>query len=401
MRLRNLLAGLRRRWLLVVSALAVLVVCVPVTAIVANAPLRDFIYREVSYALLTDRLVGDERDPAQIALRLNEFIAENVYPGGGPVLDTNSWNDLVRGIGWCDQDAWMLGTLLATRDIHGKIVFLEGQGGAPQHTVAEVLLDGEWRVFDPLYGLAFHRTYGDLSRDPSSAIAHPVVQALPPATRTQLEAFFLKLYSNPEDPGRWTSLVVSKYGTRPRRAARAAVRLYVDLFGSWGANRIQDLYLGLLPDRLVALDDAIRVGNRPVFHTEEEDPALFLFYRARNYHLYGRADEAERLYGELVERHPSSYYAEKTAYFAAHLEWKLRRDPQAALDQFAAFIRRYPNSTWLPLAHDTLGGIYEELGDRSRAIEHYRVASANEWVHAASRLKELNFDAEGAQLRVP
>ena len=195
---------MRQRWTTFFAA-AVLVTALlgPFVSVLASASLRDFLYRELSYIMIADRVIGNERNPENVAKLLNDFVAENVYPQGGPVLDTNSWNDLLRGIGWCDQDAWLLGTLLATRDIHGRMLFLTGG-----HVVTEVFIDDDWRVFDPYYGLTYSSgsslaTYRDLTRAPALSISVPTVQALPTASRVYHERFISTLYSNPAEPTRW------------------------------------------------------------------------------------------------------------------------------------------------------------------------------------------------------
>lgn len=397
------LSVLRRRWVAVVAGLGVFGVLAAIAAVVASAPLRDYLYRDLSYILITDRIVGDETDPERIAVRLNEYIAESLYPSGGAVIDFNSWNDLVRGIGWCDQDAWALGTLLATRDIHGRMVFLEG--GRLEHTIAEVQLDGKWRVFDPLFDLTFRggeglATFDELTADPRTTIAHPAVQAIPAPSRTHLEEFLVGVYSHPDSADRWSSLLSARYESRPRYLVREVLRTYLAVFGDWGANRFQDLHLALLPDRLAALGDEAN-GTSPVFRSEAEDPALYMYHRARNYHLYSRPDEAERLYSEILVRYPDSWYADKSAYFMGQLEFKLRRQPNAALERLSAFFEKYPKSAWTPLAHDLMGAIYEELGDVPRAIEHYEVASPDHWVKAARRLAALRPSPDVAAAAIP
>lgn len=388
--------GGRVRWLLV--GVGLLAVLLPAAAVVASTSVRDYLYRELSYQVVTNRIVGQEQDPERIALRLNQFIAENVYPGNGPTLDTNAWNDLVRGVGWCDQDAWLLGTLLATRDIPGRFVMLNADTGGAVHTMAEVQLGGTWRVFDPLFGLVFPQngqngslaTLADLVRDPSVVTSHPAVQALPHEVRTKTQQFYADLLSSSsaKDPTRWAPLTDAKYGTRPRRAVRTALRIYLSLFGAWGANRFQDLHMALLPDRLPAFDAAMRAGNRPVLRTAAEDPALFLYFRARNYHLYERASDAERLYREIIDRYPDAFYAQMSDYFLGQLEFGLGQFQQA-LDQFSTALERYPNAGLGSQIHDAMGRIYEARGELDKAVEHYRLAQDDPMTTAAYRLAQL------------
>ncbi len=359
------------RWLTwkMFAAIAAVLVLMPVVAIAASGSLREFVYKELSYRLITDRVVRDEASAEQITSRLNEFIDENTYPGGGPVLDTNAWNDLVRGIGWCDQVSWMLGTLLSTKNIPGRIVFLNGHtsdtGEAVGHVMAEVYLDGEWRLFDPLYGLAFRTSTGrlatlaELSANWHLVSSQPKVRALPPQVRHQLEQFYEALFTDPNtrDPVRWAPLLAARRASPSRAMVQSALDVSWRLFGAPGAYTFQDVYLGLLPSRLPALD-ASESGNRPVFKTRSDDPALFLYYRARNYHLYERADLASRAYEDLIARYPASGYAEKASYFLGQVELRLRLDPAAAVKRFAAFLNKYPQSAWLAVVHRALGAAY-------------------------------------------
>ena len=386
------------RWLTwkMFAAIAAVLVLLPIVAIVASGSLREFVYKELSYRLITDRALRDEADAEHVALRLSEFIDENTYPGGGPALDTNAWNDLVRGIGWCDQVSWMLGTLLSTKNIPGRIVFLDGHtsdtGEAVGHVMAEVYLDGEWRLFDPLYGLVFRTSTGrlatlaELSADWHLVSSQPKVRALPPQARHQLEQFYEALFTSPtvRDPERWSSLLEVRRASRARAMVQTALDMSWRLFGAPGAYAFQDVYLGLLPSRLPALD-ASESGNRPVLKTRADDPALFLYYRARNYHLYERDDLASRAYEDLIARYLASGYAEKTSYFLGQVDLQLRRDPAAAVKRFAAFLDKYPQSSWLAVVHRALGAAYEALGDRDAANRQYLAASGDPYVGAAYR----------------
>jgi len=384
---------LLRQWAQRVTAVVVAAALLgPLVSVLASASLRDFLYRELSYIMIADRVIGNERNPENVAKLLNDFVAENVYPAGGPVLDTNSWNDLLRGVGWCDQDAWLLGTLLATRDIHGRILFLSGEEGG--HVVTEVFIDDDWRIFDPYYGMAFSSgsslaTYRDLTRAPALSISYPTVQALPTASRVYHERFISTLYSNPAEPTRWGSLLTEKYGSTSRWAVRLALRTYLRIFGIWGAHRAQDLYLALHPDELVAFNETVLNWSRPNFSAEADAPALFLYHRARNYHLYARADHAEALYQQILAEHSGSYFAEHSRYFLGVLYFQLNEQPDEAAAQLEIFIREYPDSAWIRLAHDTLGMIYEELGAFSRAAEHYKKAAHDATLTAAVRLEAL------------
>jgi len=73
-------------------------------------------------------------------------------------IDSNPFNDLVRGIGWCDQKSWLVQTILDRRGIKSRLMMF------PCHTLLEVV-DGErLRYLDPAFNCeVFYNNgkYGD------------------------------------------------------------------------------------------------------------------------------------------------------------------------------------------------------------------------------------------------
>ena len=364
-----------------------------------SASLRSYLYRQMSFQLLADRIVGDDEvSPEEITIRIAEYVEESLYPAGGPVLDTNAWNDLVRGIAWCDQHVWLMSTLLSKKDIAGRMVFFLDEG---KHVIGEVFLEDEWRAIDPLYGFVFRRpgdnalpTVAELSEDPAIVFDNERVRALPVEARRNVAKLFAQMLPVTTEPSRWSSLLEIQNASVSRRIVDRTIRLVLSLFGEWPAYRFQDLFLGLLPDRLVALDSSAAGSNRPIFHHRSEDPALFLYYKARNYHLYERDVRAEQHYRELLARYPESPYAEKSEFFLGSLSLQIRRDYPAAVDQLSRFLTRHPDSDWSPIAHYLLGRAYEELGNVDMLLQHYRRVSSDPYVGAAYRLAQLNFKPE-------
>lgn len=404
--LNNLVRWVRKRTLVLFLLVAMVPFAAMAGVVLLSPGVREYLYREVSYQLLANRIAGNETDPERIALRIAVYIEENLYPGGGPVLDTTSWTDLVRGIGWCDQDDWILATLLSKKNIHARFVMLKDKQGSSPHTMAEVYLGGQWRVFDPLYGLVFRNsrdqslaTMSDLSENPSIIFDNPRIRALPQEARRKVEEFFSRMFPIPKEPVRWASLLEMKNKSLPRRTVNSAIGLSLSLFGHGVAYLVQDLYLGMLPNRLIALDRGIKSGYRPLTITKSEDPALFLYYKARNYHLYERVTLAEKFYKEIILRYPESPYAEKSSYFLGDLNLRVIRDYPAAVSHLADFLNRYPGSSWTSRAQYSLGLAYERMGNLEEAQRHYTAASSDPYVAAAHRLVQLGLEAGHGQIR--
>lgn len=397
----NRVVGWVRKRKLVISILAVTIaLALPASAILLSQSLREYLYREISYQLLADRIAGNETDPEKIAMRINDFVHESLYPSGGPVLDVTSWNDLVRGIGWCDQDDWTLATLLSKKNIHARFAMLKDKQGSSPHTMAEVYLGEQWRVFDPLYGLVFRSsrdqslaTMSDLSENPSRIFDNPRIRALPEKSRRKVEELFSRVFPIPKEPVRWAPLLLMKNRSLVRQTVNNVIGLSLSLFGPRAAYLVQDLYLGMLPNRLIALDRGIKSGSGPVTLTKSEDPALFLYYKARNHHLYERATLAEKFYKEIILRYPESPYAEKSSFFLGDLNLRVIRDYPAAVSHLADFLNRYPGSNWTSRAQYLLGLAYETMGNLEEAQRHYTAASSDPYVAAAHRLVELGLES--------
>ena len=70
----------------------------------------------------------------------------NAASGYG-VVDKNSFNDLIRGIGWCDQQGFLLMNLLNKAGIEKTRL-----RDVKNHTYSEVFFDDKWIIADPFYG---------------------------------------------------------------------------------------------------------------------------------------------------------------------------------------------------------------------------------------------------------
>ena len=107
--------------------------------------LREWVYRETSYRFILDSILNSlpaSHEPIAVTTAIADYVHEQTYPGGDVVVDTDSWTHLVRGIGWCDQKGWTIGTLLALQGIHSRLVMLRDKRGVVRHTVLEVFLNG-------------------------------------------------------------------------------------------------------------------------------------------------------------------------------------------------------------------------------------------------------------------
>ena len=75
------------------------------------------------------------------------------------------WSETSRAVrlggGFCSQHAIVLNNLLRKQDIDSRILALQG------HVVNEVLVNGEWNVYDSDYNITFDTTLQNLENNPS------------------------------------------------------------------------------------------------------------------------------------------------------------------------------------------------------------------------------------------
>jgi len=137
----------------------------PFAMLLGPERLRDYIHRELIYKVITAKLTQGGKQDRQNALRLMDFVESHVlpHPAGSPVIDKHPLNDLVRGMGACDQMANTLITLARKGGIKGRLIFLYGYDSVSHHSVCDLYIDGKFRIFDPFIGSVFVDKEGDMA----------------------------------------------------------------------------------------------------------------------------------------------------------------------------------------------------------------------------------------------
>lgn len=379
------------RWIKFLGWVAALA-AVGIAALTACPALRDYLYREGSYAVLLKRVASAERDPVRLTRQTVRAVHEILYPGGGPVIDTDAWTDLVRGIGWCDQQDWVVGTLLALRGVRGRLVMLDDESGVSGHTVMEAYLNGDWRVVDPLYGLMFTRPDGalatreDLSRDLTPLAQHPIVQQMAPVAREQVMKQYAALFPLRMEPTVWSSVLDSRSVSRPKAwLARAAQRAWTLGGPAWSAA-LQDLYF-LWPVSLDQLSKDMARERTDRTSTREIRRAYRWYVRARNYHLYGRYRKAAAWYQRVIAAYPQLSVADRSAAWLGLAQLDAG-DRTAALHTFQQFLRDRPDDGWRSRVLDGLARADEGQAARQPASDIVAQALEDPYIPTAQRLAD-------------
>src|SRR5262245_58543294 len=111
----------------------------------------DVFHREMIYMSIVDRFAPANETPLQQSEHLFHFDQTQAFDiKNYPTVYATPLTPLIRGVGWCDQQAGLLTTLLRRRNIPGRVLALFMKEGQPSnHSVAEALIQGRWILLDP------------------------------------------------------------------------------------------------------------------------------------------------------------------------------------------------------------------------------------------------------------
>jgi tetratricopeptide (TPR) repeat protein len=332
-----------RIFLIGLLALVVLFATPPLALLAAPKRLRDHAYREMAYRVIANEATRDATDELQIVESLLAFVSEHEtsLTGAAPI-DATVLDDLVRGIGFCDQQSWGLSTLLAAKGIPAVMLMLRGHDEISRHSVTSVYVAGKWRIVDPLYDLVFFAqpkepaSFEDLARpDRRAALTGPKRAAIQRYDPAFLQRYFA-LFDPVHAPVRWHPDTKDA----KRRVVSKVMNLYLRM-GNGFAYRFQDAWLR---------------GQ------SYETPEAELFLRARHYDLFSRRDLALAHYRRLIAEYPNSSHAEDGLYFMARLLSDQGRGSEA-VEAYDLLLRRFgEQGKWAILAHHLKGRALEDEG---------------------------------------
>jgi hypothetical protein len=293
---------------------------VVLAAIGVRLGLHHVLYRALLYTVVSQRATRSASSQADVVQRLNDFVYLNVRtPEHAPVLDDTAADTLVRGFSYCDSAVLLFTRLLQEQSIPSRMTFLSPAQDAPSpHTIAEVFVDGAWRVFDTYYDF-IPRLPDGRAATIADLIAHP--ELLGPS-RSEVD-WYRAAYP----------VVESDVPPQPWRTVAGLVRRLPDGV----IDRFQDLYLMLPPPTYTT-----KAGAALSFGS----PDGRLYFRARNYHVFQRTAEAAAAYSQLVRDYPASPFVDSARYELGQLDLTQAQDPAAAAGQFASLLQVHPDTPW-------------------------------------------------------
>ena len=307
-------------------------------------------YERVMFQWFGDQIIQGESSQQEAVVRLLAAIHDRIRfpPPEKTIQDVEPLEIWAKGQGFCDQQANVLAQVVRTIPLDVRLSFLRDGRGTSPHSIAEVYLDGAWRIADPTLGVPILNHQGQLAtreevaEDPSLLTENSYVLALVAMGSTTDFAEIARWYQQ-------TPIIFNTWrGKRKAWMDRCPRPL-----GRWIVYRIQDVSWFFL----VLHYDPSR-WQRELLH-------------ARHYAMASRMAEAERLYLRLIRFADEPQVREDAKFFLARL-YKHQERRHEALIVLSELVHEHPGVGWSAYAELAIGQLHEALGHPDQALQAYR-----------------------------
>ena len=295
-------------------------------------------YNGITYWHVSNEITGGEDDYIKKLVALNDYVHQNVVRGDYfEVQDLTPLEVLTRGIGFCDQVAHLYIRLIEPLDIRGYLIFLrenpDGTGASP-HSVALLTSQTKLRlhkfsdiaaegiIVDPYQGVIYKNSFGN-----PATFADICSGDIPESQNKYFnDNITHDLYCN--EGQIFLSNTPLSQDSRKRRIfyryilpvlPKSAIYVYQDL--------VMDKYYGKIFD----------------------ERSEFLYFKARNYHVYNRLSEAQKIYEAIVSTSTNDELVAKSLFFGG-LAYMQAGESDKARKKFEIIIKDHADSPWLSIA---------------------------------------------------
>jgi len=310
-------------------------------------------YNGISFYYIATKLTGNEKNTLKKLEILLSYMKENVFCGGGfQVKDLPPLENLIRGLAWCDQASHLYLRLLEPLDIRGYLLFLndkkDGTGSSP-HSVAAITIGRKDMldfpsitrhgvIVDGEQGVLFKNTSGE-SATFSDICDHDILESQ--------RKYFI-------EGANWYDLYCNKarvfLSNTPISKDNLRRRIFYRLIFPLIPEKLIHIYQDMVMDKY---HGETFIGDLDL--AKEID---FRYFKARNYHIYGRFEEADELYSYVIENSSDDTMKSGCLFFKGMMGFSAGEFEKAEKD-FKKITERYPGSAWAPLAGKWLQKIHD------------------------------------------
>jgi tetratricopeptide (TPR) repeat protein len=351
-------------------------------AMLANKSTAYFAYKEITYKTMADRIACGSKAPEETALRIGEYFHRYLFtPYGAKAVDKDTYNDLIRGIAYCDQKAWGMSAFLAKKGIDNRMIMTVNPNGQSNHTALEADIGGKWRYLDPQYALVMRKkggepvSYLEVCENPSLLVDSPRMRLMRKVCPGEFEAVSRYLarnaYNRGSRPVIWNSPGRSKGNIK--RAISRVLDAYVTLFGRRFSYLYQDAYMG-------------------IYSAEGGHNTDYLL--ARNYDIFGRYDRSVYYYRRFLESSPSDENRYPAMMYLSII-YTNNGDHKAAIEILRIMMADPESSEWAPYGYYWLGYNYEAQNDVGKSADCYRasIMESAKSEEPSAKIKLLELDS--------
>ena len=136
----------------------IIIMALPFSLLLGPGRLKYYLHRELVYKAITDKVTAGSKADRDKAMKLMDYAYLHVPSNlqlDKEIVDKHPLNDLLRGLGECDQIANTLITLARKARIKGRLIFLRGHRDSSRHSLCDLHVEGDFRIFDPTFNWVF------------------------------------------------------------------------------------------------------------------------------------------------------------------------------------------------------------------------------------------------------
>ena len=346
---------------------------------------------------VTNRVTAGAKTPRQKADLLFDWVTTNIRSNTDPVEGdppAGPWAILMRGYGVCDRTAWTFVTLAQQAGLNANIIYLRDPDDPKKtspHTIATVLINGKWILFDTYGGFQLTDKAGK-ALDMDAVLDNP--ESLDPYLaineRYPIQAKYFKkatvyLTLNPAAIlprmrllGQTMSQELSSASSLPI-LHQSLGREFLTLIDPAGKAKADGGKGYSFPHVFEKHKYEADIWPYPFKLAREEKPGFEYFrglpkklaenklYReTRFHHVLGNYDKAVKAYDSLISeggavKEPSLFYKGLCLLDSGKLG-----EASKALE---IYLKEYSKGLWLNQARFVLGKIHLKTDDRDKAAE--------------------------------
>lgn len=147
-----------------ICCLIIFILTSPFLPLLGPTQLRDYMYRELAYKVIVENLVSESDTDVEKSLKIQNWVFQTEYPVDRfEIIDGSALLDFLKGVGFCDKLSKGVINLTKKLNIDGRVTSLYGSYKVSHHTVAELEIDGKYKVFDPFFNTTFYKADNKLA----------------------------------------------------------------------------------------------------------------------------------------------------------------------------------------------------------------------------------------------